>query len=305
MTHISCSDALTFQATNLTPETTTGWHGHLELEFAAQDGMTQLLRSQAQAPLKFQRPFYPEGKAICHGVMLHTAGGIVGGDRLSINITLDQASHVLLTTAAATKLYRSTGNDSIQATSISIDDQACLEWFPQETILFNGAQYCQSTRIDLADRAIWVGWELTRLGRSARGETFQSGVWRSHTEVWRNNQPLWIDRQFVEGGKAMIHNQHGLADFPVVGSFALVGKSVSTDVMIRIRKTWSDYQELQAFKPRSTHKTIGVTRLHEGLLCRYRGASTLEARQLFMTAWDIVRHKILHQVTHRPRIWSI
>lgn len=275
------------------------------MEFAHQDGMTQLRRSQAQAPLKFQRPFYPEGKAICHGVMLHTAGGIVGGDRLSIDIKLGKSSHTLLTTAAATKLYRSTGNYSTQTTSISIADQGCLEWFPQETILFNGAQYRQNTHIDLVDNAIWVGWELTRLGRSARRETFQSGMWRSHTEVWRNNQPLWIDRQFVEGGGAMVHNQHGLADCPVVGSFALVGRSVSTDVVTQIRTTWSELQALQTFKPRSSHKPIGVTRLHEGLLCRYRGASTLEARQLFISAWDIVRQKILHQGIHRPRIWSI
>ena len=61
---------------------TSDWQGILELEYRHHGGKTHISHQQSQAPLKLQRPFYPEGEGICHSVILHTAGGIVGGDRL-------------------------------------------------------------------------------------------------------------------------------------------------------------------------------------------------------------------------------
>ena len=48
----------------------------------------------------------------------------------------------------------------------------------------------------LIHRPVGFG-EITRFGRSARGEKFCFGNWRSHTEVWQQGQPLWIDRQWL------------------------------------------------------------------------------------------------------------
>ncbi|MEL6320105.1 MAG: urease accessory protein UreD [Cyanobacteria bacterium J06626_14] len=285
----------------------TGWHGTLDLVLDAKEASTYVQRCHAQAPLKFQRPFYPEGPTVCHGVMLHTAGGIAGGDRLSTTIRLGESAHGLLTTAAATKVYRSSVEPSVQTTTMMLEQGARLEWFPQESILFNGAQYHQHTQVTLEPGAIWMGWELIRLGRSARGEHFDYGDWRSHTEIWRaqqpSNVPLWIDRQFINGGTEMLHQLHGLSGCPVVGSFACVGISIESTVRDHIRTQWQNqYPHLSASLQSSV---IGVTRLREGIVCRYRGSSTAEARSLFMTAWDVVRKEILSLVPHRPRTWSI
>jgi urease accessory protein len=98
---------------------------------------------QTQAPLKVQQPFYPEGPQTCHTVLLHTAGGMVGGDRLSIDITLDADTEALVTTAAAAKIYSDHPQQlpaQIQG-HVQVGAGACLEWFPQETIVFEGAHY--------------------------------------------------------------------------------------------------------------------------------------------------------------------
>lgn len=58
-----------------------GWYGKLNLVYADRERKTQLIYNHQQAPLKVQRPFYPEGEKVCHSVILHTAGGVVGGDR--------------------------------------------------------------------------------------------------------------------------------------------------------------------------------------------------------------------------------
>lgn len=280
------------------------WQGHLQLVFGCdRPHSTQLQRSQMQAPLKVQRPFYPEGEAICHSVILHTAGGVVGGDRLNFDIHLQPNAKALITTAAASKLYgsrdRHPGSLAVQTTRIRIGSGACLEWLPQETIVFNGARYQQQLRVDLAPDALWLGWEISRFGRTARGERFLQGEWRSQTEIWQNDRPLWIDPQWIEAGEQMLNSPHGLAGCPVVGSFALVGCAIEPDVVQQARHLWAETRSLDSASG------IGVTRLMVGLLCRYRGHSTAEARRWFTAVWNLLRMQTLGRSACCPRVWQV
>ncbi len=277
-----------------------GWQGSLQLEFALVDDRTQLIHNQSKAPLRVQKSFYPEGTAVCHTAILHTAGGIVGGDRLSTQIDLQSQAHVLITTATAAKIYRSKALEANQTIQIQLDRGACLEWLPQETIVFDGANYRQNLQIELADHACWMGWEVTRFGRSASGERFLSGNWRSHTEVWQHGKPLWLDRQSLKGGSDLINSPHGLAGYAVVGSFALVGRDVSDELIDRVRQLWREKCEAGEYLGEA-----GVTTLMSGVLCRYRGNSSLEARQWFMDVWHLLRLFYINRPACIPRIWQM
>ncbi|MBD2528497.1 urease accessory protein UreD [Nostoc flagelliforme FACHB-838] len=275
------------------PQIAEGWHGKLNLVYADRKGTTQLIYNHQQAPLKVQRPFYPEGEKVCHSVILHTAGGMVGGDRLSSNIHLQPQTQALITTAAASKIYRSNGLQARQTIQMQVDAGACLEWLPQETILFNDAIYRQDLRVELATGASWLGWEITRFGRSARGEKFLQGEWRSHTEIWQQDVPLWIDRQWVRGSEETFHSLHALAGKPIVGSLVWVGGAVSGEIVEKTRNLWDGEGE------------AGVSRLQHGLLCRYRGASTSEVRNWFIDVWQMLRVSFLNRGNCIPRVWQV
>jgi len=274
-----------------------GWHGRLNLVYANRDGSTQIIQNQMQAPLKVQRPFYPEGKEVCHSVILHTAGGVVGGDRLSLNFHLQPNAKALITSAAAAKIYRSNGLESQQNIDIKLELGANLEWLPQETIVFDGAIYRQNLRVELAPTASILLWEITRFGRSARGEKFLSGQWRSHTEIWQQNSPLWIDRQLLKGGETMLESPHGLAGKPVVATLAWVGEPVTTELVEKVRNLPSE----ATINPGNC--TIGVTRIPNGLLCRYRGTSTTAARDWFVSIWNLLRLSFSERPCCLPRVW--
>ncbi len=265
----------------------SSWQGSLALIYEQRADKTIPSQVQMQAPLKLQRPFYPEG-AVCHSVMIHTAGGMVGGDRLAVDVTLQPQAQALITTAAATKVYRSSGLEAEQTVALNLASGACLEWLPQETIVFDGALYRQQLRVELAAGATWLGWELTRLGRSARGERFDAGSWRSRIEVWQAGQLIWIDPQWIAGGSAMLSSLHGLANCPVVGSMALIGVEVAPEILEQARQA---------------SPQLGITRLQAGLLCRYRGSSTAEARQAFMVVWQLLRPIYLGRPVCLPRVW--
>ncbi|MEA5595273.1 urease accessory protein UreD [Rivularia sp. UHCC 0363] len=282
------------------PESSQSWHGKLNLVYNHSQDKTTLIQTQNQAPLKVQRPFYPEGQSVCHSVILHTAGGIVGGDKLSCNFHLQPYAKALITTAAANKIYRSNGLQARQNIDIKIDNHACLEWLPQETIVFNDANYRQDIRIILATDASFIGWEITRFGRSASCEKFVKGEWRSHFEIWQNNKPLWIDRQYLPGSEEIFHSPHALAGKPIVGTLVYLGKPVSPEIV----------QQARNFIPPSSSpplspSSFGVTRLENGLLCRYRGDSTTEVRNWFISVWQLLRISFLNRDRCLPRVWML
>ena len=166
------------------------------------------------------------------------------------------------------------------------------EWLPQETIVFDGALYRQNLRLELAPGACWLGWEVTRFGRSARGEKFVQGYWRSHTEVWRQGVPLWIDRQQLPA--SLSQTPGGLAGCSVAATLAFIGQSVESQTIKQIRDLWPTLD---------CPGTIGVTRLLEGFLCRYRGDSTQAARRWFAAVWQFLRPSYLGRTACLPRVW--
>lgn len=275
-----------------------GWQGYLQLTFGVQEQGTHVLQSRVQAPLKVQRPFFPEGAGVCHSVILHTAGGIVGGDRLLMHVELQPQAHALITTAAASKIYRSSGQAATQIVTIRVASQACLEWLPQEAIVFDQAIYRQKMHIELAPGAHWLGWDITRFGRTARGEKFLQGEWRSQVEVWQAGRPLWIDRQWIPGCDEVFHSPNGLAGYPVVGSFAFLGQEVAPEVVQQARDRWSALHS-------GNGDQAGVSRLQQGLICRYRGTSSSLARKWFIEVWQLLRLTYLDRPICVPRVWQI
>ncbi len=269
-----------------------GWQGQLQLTYRYDRGKTQAIQHQGVAPLKVQRSFYPEGEAICHNVILHTAGGIVGGDRLQLDIELQPASRAVITTAAAGKIYGSNGQRATQTIVQNIAADACLEWLPQETIIFDGASFHQHLQVNLATTATWLGWEINRFGRTASGEKFTSGEWKSSTEVYRAGKPVWIDRQWLRGDK-MVDSPHSLAGYPIVGNLAWIDRSVSKELIAEIRSLFD-----------GEPSKIGVTRLSAGLLCRYRGNSTSEVRRWFTAVWHLLRQSFLDSKPIALRVWQ-
>lgn len=267
------------------------WHGRLELDFERRGAGTRLARSYARMPLAVQRPFYPEGDGVCHVVMLHPPGGMVGGDRLEIDVDLAEDSAALLTTPSAAKWYRGE-RPAGQQVRARVGRDAHLEWLPLETIVFDGAQARQALTVELAPGASFLGWEVTRFGRSHHGERFARGHWRAATEVWRNGRPLWVDRQQLAGGSALLTGAYGLAGQPVTGSLVYVGDAVEAGFVERLRAL-----------PAAAEGDSGVTRLADGLLCRYRGASSSAARDWFTAVWDAIRRHTRQRPAQPPRIW--
>ena len=269
------------------------WQGEATLKYSRQGDKTQV-SSAAQAPLKVQRPFYPESDAVCHTVLIHTAGGMVAGDRLAYSVNLGVDAHSLVTTAAAAKVYRSHGQVASQAIVMRLAPGSYLEWLPQETILFNQANFLQTLTVNLEPGAQWLSWDLYRFGRTAGGEQFTEGLWRSQTAVWQHDRPLWIDRQRLVGHPTDLKHPHGLAGYPVIGTLVWLGREVSPEFVQRLRDAWLAL---------GYAGQAGVSRLPLGLVCRYRGPSSAQGRDWFVQIWQQIRRQVSGESACLPRVW--
>jgi urease accessory protein len=274
------------------------WQGKLNLIYFYNNEITSIKQSFCQAPLKIQRPFYPESKDICHSVIIHTAGGIVGGDLLTQNIHLQPHSQVLITTPTATKVYKSDHNLAEYHTKIKLEENSFLEYLPLETIVFKGAYYQQSLLVELAENSGFLTWEITRFGRTAMHEQFVTGDWRSHMEIYQNDQPIWVDRQWQSGDQNIINSPNSLAGKPLVASLIYLGKPVNKDIISQARELAKNNLNLDLAEFGVTHT------LTNGLICRYRGYSTSEVKKWFMKVWELLRYFHCQRKIIKPRIWS-
>ncbi len=283
----------------------TGWQARLTLGFQRWKTRTVLGQRSHQGPLQVQRPFYPEGDRVCHVALLHPPGGVVGGDELCIEVSVETGAHALLTTPAAGKFYRSAGPSARQTQFLTVDAGAALEWLPQENILYSGARVHAITRVELQGDARFLGWEIFCLGRPAAGETFQAGKYRQDFELWRDGEPLYLEQGRYAADDAILDAPWGLRSQPV--SATLIGTGSPPDMVDTIHSSWSTLKPpSRPFSDPSARDSelATVSQLDGVLICRYLGPSTARARQFFILAWSILRPALLERPPYPSRFWN-
>lgn len=169
------------------------WHAHLRLHYR-HDGITTGALDRHEGPLRVLQRLYPEGPGICHHVLVHPPGGIVGGDTLQLDARLDTGSHALITTPGATRFYRSVGPLSLQQVHAQLADGARLEWLPLETIAYDACRVHNLLRFDLAPGAEMIGWDLLALGLPAAGQAFARGSFLQQLSL----PGAWLERGLVD-----------------------------------------------------------------------------------------------------------
>ena len=275
------------------PKPGTGWRAELELAFACKHGRTRLAHRWHRGPLRIQRPFYPGrpgGVDPCQVVILHPPGGVVGGDRLDIEVSAEQGTHVQLTTPGATKFYRSTGSVALQRTRIRVASGATLEWTPQETILFDGSLSRIETRVQLEARARFLGWEIAALGRPAAPAPFVRGLCHQRFEIERDGVPIWIERGEHRGGGASLEGSWGLAGRAALGVMVCVGGDGLALGPVRTR--------LQGFE--GGGRLAAVTKRGDLVILRALAHETRPIFELFAN----LRGSLLGEDTPGARIWA-
>src|SRR5690242_538422 len=175
--------------------------GSLRLSFQRRGAATALDVLHQAGVLRARFP-KPEAHAVPEAVLVNTAGGLTGGDRLTIDVALDEATSLTVTSAAAEKIYRARADEAAIRIGINLKAGARLAWLPQPTILFDAARFDRRTEVDLAGDATFLAVEILIFGRAAMGEDVQRGLCRDLWRVRREGKLAFADSLLLDGAIA-------------------------------------------------------------------------------------------------------
>ena len=283
------------------------WHGSCQLQFLSTEHGT-IHQGGCSAPFKLLRADQGDDGR-CELPLLHTAGGLVGGDRLNIDLTLRPNSRALMTSVAAQKVYGSVGRSqlhprgawSYQSVTGSLQPGSDLEWLPQELVLYADALLEQQLRVTLPLDASFLSAEIVRLGRTAAGESLERGCWRSSLALQRSDgdDHHWemVDR--LELGGSSLESVHGLAGAPVFGTLVWAApmhldKTTMTSLLEGAREDRCGLAGV-----------MHCGALRQGLVARYTGHSSRDARFWFSRIWSRTRSLRGLQPARIPRVWPL
>ena len=197
------------------------WNASLDIDYTLQAGKTTA-HFRHTGPLRILQSLYPEGGSICHNVIVHPPGGLVGGDVLALSVKVATGSQALVTTPGATRFYRSDGETALQRTTLALESGARLEWLPLEAIAYSGCLAENRLTLELAPGAELIGWDITALGLPAADKPFTAGQFCQHIEA----PGVWQERALIKASDhLLLDSPLGMAGHRCVASVFFVAGS--------------------------------------------------------------------------------
>ena len=245
-----------------------------------------------EAPLRALFPIEADG---ADAVVVNTAGGVVGGDRLEVEITLGDGTRALVTSQAAEKVYRSAGEEAQLRTRLTVGAHAALAWVPQETILFDACRLRRSLAIDLHPTATLLASEMLVFGREARGEVLADARLRERWDVHVGGRLVWAERFKLDPP-----NQDVLHGTFLGGGARCLATVVfaSPDAPVMLERAREALQALSGVR-------AGVSCVNGLLVARFLGADTRSVRRSLASTLASWRGVLLGQPARLPRLWAI
>ena len=274
------------------------WHARLQLDYRLEAGRT-VARYLHDGPLRVLQSLYPEGGAICHNVLVHPPGGLVGGDTLDISAQVAHGAHGLITTPGATRFYRSEGPLALQRTQLTLEAGARLEWLPLETLCYSACQAENRLTLNLAPGAELLGWDVTALGLPGAQLPFVAGRLVQHIEL----PGAWLERACIDAADLRLLNSPlGLAGHRCMASlFWVAGSPLERqrrdDALALARELISTHPLAASAAATSPNPNVVLVRVLAPLV-----EPAMDLMQRLRSAW---RGHFWGLAGIKPRVWAM
>ncbi|MCA0029463.1 urease accessory protein UreD [Mesorhizobium sp. B263B2A] len=192
-----------------------------QLGCASIDGRTRLRRLYQDGSAKIRLPAVSAGPL--EAVLINTAGGLTGGDRLGWDVDVGANASAAITTQACEKVYRAASDRAEVSIKLTVGENGRIAWLPQETIVFDRAAFARTLDVELAAGAEALLVEATVFGRLAMGERAAHGNFH--------------DRWRVRGNGSLIHAEDfriGPDIAAILGRPAVAGGAIAVATLLLV-----------------------------------------------------------------------
>ena len=276
------------------------WQGSLTLDYRCDEihgAARTVVHDRHDGPLRVLTSLYPEAPTVCHNVLVHPPGGLVGGDVLGIDVTLARGAHALITTPGATRFYRSAGAAATQRLHATLSEGARLEWLPLETLAYSGCIAENAMRFELAPGAEMMGWDVLALGLPASDLAYVRGRFTQSIEL----PGRWLERGVIDAlDTRLLDSPLGWAGQRVMGTlWFAAGTALAAarrDVLLEAARAAVHGDALQT--------SAGATAVHDGIVVLRVLAPRVEPAMALLTrVWSAWRELAWQLPACTPRVW--
>jgi urease accessory protein len=278
-----------------------GKTGLLRLGFERRDDWTVLAELESRAPCMAQRALYPEPALpdLAWLFMISTAGCVLQGDRLALEVRLAPGARAHVTTQSATKVHTMDANYAVQTQSIALADGAYLEFMPEPLIPHRGARYLADTRITIAPTATLLYSEILQPGRKHHhpDECFGATVLSLALGAERpDGQALFTEKLVIEPARRAMRQTGVMDAFDVFGNVVLLTRKDAAD---RI------HARLDAEVDHANGLAFGACRLPNdaGLVFKVLGRETAQVKAKVREFWAVAREEVTGAALPPPFFW--
>ena len=274
------------------------WHAQLRLDYTREGGRS-VARFAHDGPLRILQSMWPEGDGVCHNVLVHPPGGLVGGDTLQVEVDLAAGSHGLVTTPGASRFYRSDGELALQDVRIRMQPGARLEWLPLEALYYSGCRAANRLHMQLAPGAALLGWDIAALGLPQAQQPFARGSVLQHLEL----EGAWLERgRIAADDTRLLDGPLGLAGHRCLASLFL---AFGTDLQRPEREQLLDAARA-VIEPHALARSAGATAPGPRVVVVRVLAPLVEpALQLLKAVRRAWRPLLWQLPPHEPRGWTL
>lgn len=255
--------------------------GRVALAVKAAGGATRRATVHESGSLRVRCPGPPAREL--EAVLVNTAGGVAGGDRLGIEIAVGAQAALVVTSAAAEKVYRAIGPPATIDVRLRVEAGGALAWLPQETILFNRAALHRTIEADLAEDATLLLAEAVVFGRADMGEAVEEGSLFDRWRIRRDGVLLHAEAVSLRGPVAAALRERAVA-----------GGGVATGTVVLIPAGEGTAEAVRALDFRGE---VGVSAWNGLAVARFCAADGARLRH------DLVRVLTALRVRPLPRLW--
>jgi urease accessory protein len=273
----------------------------LRLGFERREERTILADLDRRAPYMAQRVLYPDPALpdLAWLFMITTSGCVLQGDRLALEIDVAAGARAHVTTQAATKIHSMEANYAVQTQTISVGEDAYLEFLPEPMIPHRRARFLSETRITVAPTATVLYGEIVQSGRKHHhpDESFGVTLLSLAVEAERpGGEALFSEKLLVEPARHPARQTGVMGGFDVFANVVLLAPK---DVADRVDARIGAEVDLAA------GVAFGACRLPNdaGLIFKALGHETAEVRARVREFWAVVREEATGSALTPPFFW--
>lgn len=272
------------------PSGAFGKDAFLKLRFERRNERSILAVMERRAPLLVQKALYCDegmpGLPVVY--IISNAGGVLQGDRYTMDFSIGPDACGQITTQAATKIHEMDANHAFQTQEIALEDGAYLEYLPEPVIPFTRSRFFTRTRIRIAPTATLLYAETLAGGRKyyRDGELFQYDLFSSTVAAERpDGAPLFVEKFRVEPRRFAVGTAGVMDDFDIFGNVLLLTPAATAEIVAAgATSAWSRAEGWAA--------AVGHLPNGAGLVYKVVGRDSTTVKSRIRDFWSVVRPAI-------------